>query len=85
MQLSKVNKSNPFNRVSTWVKQTKDREALKNLSNHLLKDIGLTRTELRKEGINPLWKGQFELNKFSDKFLLFFYPTGAVQTYTEAN
>ncbi len=56
MQLSKIKSSNPFKLITTWVQRTSNRDVLKNLSDQMLSDIGLTRTEIRKEIIKPFWK-----------------------------
>ena len=38
-----------FDIMTDWMRRTKSREELKNRSEHLLKDIGLTRSEVEKE------------------------------------
>jgi uncharacterized protein YjiS (DUF1127 family) len=39
-----------------WVERSRQRRALDRLDDHLLRDIGLTRGEVRRECTNPFWK-----------------------------
>jgi uncharacterized protein YjiS (DUF1127 family) len=39
-----------------WVERSRQRRALAQLEDHLLRDIGLTRGEARRECANPFWK-----------------------------
>jgi uncharacterized protein YjiS (DUF1127 family) len=39
-----------------WVERSRQRRALARLNDHLLRDIGLTRDEARRECANPFWK-----------------------------
>ena len=42
--------------VSFWLERSRQRRALARLDDHLLRDIGLTREEVRRECANPFWK-----------------------------
>ena len=39
-----------------WMERSRQRRALTELDDRLLRDIGLTRDEARREGANPFWK-----------------------------
>jgi uncharacterized protein YjiS (DUF1127 family) len=39
-----------------WMERSRQRRALAQLDDHLLRDIGLTRDEARSECANPFWK-----------------------------
>jgi uncharacterized protein YjiS (DUF1127 family) len=42
--------------VSFWIERSRQRRALAELDDRLLRDIGLTRDEARRECANPFWK-----------------------------
>jgi uncharacterized protein YjiS (DUF1127 family) len=46
-----------FGRLFTWMERTRQRQALAALDGHLLKDIGLTRTDVYDEVRKPFWQG----------------------------
>jgi len=39
-----------------WQTRSRDRRAMRELSDHFLDDIGLTRSEVNKEVAKPFWK-----------------------------
>jgi uncharacterized protein YjiS (DUF1127 family) len=39
-----------------WLERSRQRRALAELDDHLLRDIGLTRDEAQRECANPFWK-----------------------------
>jgi uncharacterized protein YjiS (DUF1127 family) len=39
-----------------WLERRRQRHALLELSDHLLKDIGLSRSEAEREGRKPFWR-----------------------------
>jgi uncharacterized protein YjiS (DUF1127 family) len=42
--------------VRFWMERSRQRRALAQLDDYLLRDIGLSRDEARREGANPFWK-----------------------------
>lgn len=47
-----------FARVtSVWITRRRTRKHLSELDDHMLKDIGITRTQARKEAARPFWHG----------------------------
>ncbi len=50
MKLLKLKISTLFTLINTWIKKVKDRDALRNMSDHMLKDIGMTRFEIMRDG-----------------------------------
>jgi uncharacterized protein YjiS (DUF1127 family) len=46
-----------FDKLFTWMERARQRQALAALDNHLLKDIGLTRTDIIDEVRKPFWQG----------------------------
>jgi uncharacterized protein YjiS (DUF1127 family) len=42
--------------VWSWMERSRQRRALAELDDRLLRDIGLTRDEARRECANPFWK-----------------------------
>jgi uncharacterized protein YjiS (DUF1127 family) len=46
-----------FDKLFTWMERARQRQALAALDNHLLKDIGLTRTDILDEVRKPFWQG----------------------------
>jgi uncharacterized protein YjiS (DUF1127 family) len=40
----------------TWVERTRQRRRLGQLSNHMLKDIGLSRADVEIEAAKPFWR-----------------------------
>lgn len=43
--------------VETWLERRRQRRALLELSDHVLKDIGIGRSEAFQEGRKPFWQG----------------------------
>ena len=43
--------------VEHWLERSRQRRALLEASDHLLKDIGLSRAEAYREGAKPFWRG----------------------------
>ena len=43
--------------VEDWLERSRQRRALLEASDHLLKDIGLSRAEAHREGAKPFWRG----------------------------
>ena len=43
--------------ISSWLARSRQRKALAELDDRLLRDIGITRTEARKEAARPFWYG----------------------------
>jgi uncharacterized protein YjiS (DUF1127 family) len=43
--------------VETWLQRRRQRRALLELSDHVLKDIGISRCEALQEGRKPFWQG----------------------------
>ena len=43
--------------VEHWLKRSRQRRALLEAGDHLLKDIGLSRAEAHREGAKPFWRG----------------------------
>lgn len=46
-----------FGRLFTWMERARQRQALAALDHHLLKDIGLNRTDVAAEVQKPFWQG----------------------------
>jgi uncharacterized protein YjiS (DUF1127 family) len=44
--------------IREWNRRQKTRKALLEMSDHLLKDIGISRIEALREGNKAFWKGQ---------------------------
>jgi uncharacterized protein YjiS (DUF1127 family) len=42
-------------RLRTWLERDRQRRALAELSDHLLRDIGVTRAEAMREAAKPFW------------------------------
>jgi uncharacterized protein YjiS (DUF1127 family) len=42
--------------VLTWHERTRQRRQLRTLSNHMLRDIGLSRADLEGEAGKPFWR-----------------------------
>ncbi len=42
--------------LSDWEGRARERRTLAEMSNHLLKDLGLSRTDARREAEKPLWR-----------------------------
>ena len=42
--------------VWSWMERSRQRRALAQLDDHLLRDIGLTRDEARREWATPFWR-----------------------------
>jgi uncharacterized protein YjiS (DUF1127 family) len=40
----------------TWIKRTRQRRQLGQLSDHMLKDIGLSRADVEAETAKPFWR-----------------------------
>jgi uncharacterized protein YjiS (DUF1127 family) len=43
-------------RVQLWQERAHERHALASLDDHILKDIGVTRSEVNAEAAKPFWK-----------------------------
>ena len=43
--------------VEHWLERRRQRRALLEASDHLLKDIGVSRAEAYREGAKPFWRG----------------------------
>ncbi len=43
--------------AETWFERRRQRRSLLELSDHMLKDIGVTRSEAFQEGRKPFWRG----------------------------
>lgn len=56
MEVQKISEAIPFRLLATWMQRIDSREKLKALSDHSLKDIGLTRLEIEQEIRKPFWK-----------------------------
>jgi uncharacterized protein YjiS (DUF1127 family) len=41
--------------VEGWIERRRQRRALLELSDHVLKDIGISRSEAQREGRKPFW------------------------------
>jgi uncharacterized protein YjiS (DUF1127 family) len=44
------------NLVEAWIERYRQRRALLELSDHMLKDIGISRSEAEREGRKPFWR-----------------------------
>ena len=44
-----------FGIVAMWMERSRQRRALADLDDHLLKDIGITRSEAAREAAQPFW------------------------------
>ncbi len=42
--------------IATWIARSRQRRDLADLSDHLLKDIGLTRAQAAREAAKPFWR-----------------------------
>ncbi len=42
--------------IQLWVSRMKQRKSLKNLPDHLLKDVGISREDALKEACKPFWQ-----------------------------
>lgn len=40
----------------TWEHRARERRILAEMSNHMLKDLGISRTDARREAEKPLWR-----------------------------
>lgn len=45
-----------FETIRAWLSRSRQRQTLAELEEHLLVDIGITRTAARKEAAKPFWK-----------------------------
>lgn len=43
-------------RVEAWAERARQRRALRELSDHMLKDLGITRYDAELEGRKPFWR-----------------------------
>lgn len=43
--------------IEHWLERSRQRRALLEAGDHLLKDIGLSRAEAYREGAKPFWRG----------------------------
>lgn len=46
-----------IDRLLLWLERSRQRRRLGRLSNHMLKDIGLTRANIESEMVKRLWQG----------------------------
>lgn len=44
------------NQLELWLERSRQRRQLLELDEHLLKDIGISRSEAEQEGAKPFWK-----------------------------
>jgi uncharacterized protein YjiS (DUF1127 family) len=42
--------------IATWIERTRQRRALAELDDHMLRDIGITRVEAARESGKPFWR-----------------------------
>ncbi len=56
MQIQKTSEKTPLKMLTSWMQRIDSRKKLKTMSDHSLKDIGLTRLEIEKEIRKPFWK-----------------------------
>lgn len=42
--------------LSTWEGRARERRSLAEMSNHMLKDLGISRTDARREAEKPFWR-----------------------------
>ena len=42
--------------VATWERRARERRALAEMSNHMLKDLGISRIDARRESSKPFWR-----------------------------
>ena len=45
------------NRIVLWCARARERHALSELDEYLLRDVGLTRSEAHRESVQPFWRG----------------------------
>lgn len=45
-----------YERILIWVERSRERRHLAMLSDHMLRDIGLTREEVEAEAAKPFWR-----------------------------
>ena len=43
--------------LEDWLERSRQRRALREVSDHLLKDIGISRSDAHREGAKPFWRG----------------------------
>jgi len=49
-------RSDLFALVRTWYRRARERQALAELDEHLLRDCGLSRAEAHREAAKPFWR-----------------------------
>ena len=42
--------------LATWEQRARERRHLAEMSNHMLKDLGISRTDARREAEKPFWR-----------------------------
>ena len=45
-----------FTLIGRWIERTRQRQALADLDDHMLRDIGVTRVEAARECRKPFWR-----------------------------
>lgn len=48
--------SSPISTIAVWIVRRRQRQALAELDEHLLNDVGLSREQARREAARPFWK-----------------------------
>ena len=56
MEPIRMSQSTPVKMVVAWMQRVDSREKLKQMSDRMLKDIGLTREEVDEELRKPFWR-----------------------------
>ncbi len=56
MHIQKTSEKTPLRLLTSWMQRIDCREKLKTMSDHSLKDIGLTRLQIETEIRKPFWK-----------------------------
>ena len=48
--------ASPFRLFAQWIERARQRQALAELDDHMLRDIGITRVEATRESQKPFWR-----------------------------